>query len=560
MSHESSEESGGLDLSHVTEIPGGDAFQKAITDFNKKAAGAAWNAFKRHLGTVTEPFFRAGMGERYYTRETQNYGIQLWIVGTLIAYYGPHFWLYLRNGASPICAFLHFPRLADFFWHPVFAIVTGGLMVLAQYVFGNQNLRLMARYRNEGAAYHTRSRGISRWGTLEVSFFVVLLFMLLMFNLPVAVLFMLGCAMNAKLKSEQDAAILSRYQDAMDAHVENEYLHDAALGKCPTEIAYLYRPISDKWKPEVRNNIADALVGRPVSGLVQQRQRKGSAQGGSGPRTPAPRWSQQTAGGPSQTTDTTSQSLQTPAGIANRQARRPEPIPSISPSEDALKSAFQAAKGTAAETLASILRSKRLIRFAVIGLILVAVGAVATPAVRFIHARLNRPADVAATEPVQPPKTSPILTAAPAPVATPAPDIKSAEEKSNFEARVQAAVDALRRQDAEKAAAALEAQKREEQAKEQAALEAQKRQEAERLAALEIQKQQEKERAAAFELQKKQEAAKMVEQIKTALADQETQRAKLLADCETRLASNTNKIAKVATASRKSNTYSSQLT
>ena len=209
-----------------------------------------------------------------------------------------------------------------------------------------------------------------------------------------------------------------------------------------------------------------------------------------------------------------------------------------------MQSALHDARNTAAETLASILKSKRIIRFAVVGLILLAVVAIATPVTRFIHAQMNRPAAVVAA-PAQPAK--------PIPAALPvvAPDTKSAAEISNSAALAQAALDAQKRQEAEKQAA-LEAQKREEQAKEQAALEAQKRQEAERLAALELQKQQEKERAAALELQKQQETARVVEQVKTALADQEAQRAKLLADCETRLANNTNKIAKLATASRTS--------
>jgi len=53
-----STESDGPDLAHVMEIPGEKAFQNAVAGFNKKAAGAAWNYFKRNLGTVTEPFFR----------------------------------------------------------------------------------------------------------------------------------------------------------------------------------------------------------------------------------------------------------------------------------------------------------------------------------------------------------------------------------------------------------------------------------------------------------------------------------------------------------------------
>ena len=72
-----SDDGGGIDLGHVTEVPGADGIQKGLNEFNKKAAGAALNFFKRILGTVTEPFFRAGMGERYYTHEVHGAGILL---------------------------------------------------------------------------------------------------------------------------------------------------------------------------------------------------------------------------------------------------------------------------------------------------------------------------------------------------------------------------------------------------------------------------------------------------------------------------------------------------
>jgi hypothetical protein len=44
-----------------------------------KAAGEGWKAFKRILGTTTEPFFRMGMGERYYSYGAFFLGMYLWI-------------------------------------------------------------------------------------------------------------------------------------------------------------------------------------------------------------------------------------------------------------------------------------------------------------------------------------------------------------------------------------------------------------------------------------------------------------------------------------------------
>jgi len=82
--------------------------------------------------------------------------------------------------------------------------------------------------------------------------------------------------MNAKLKSEQNAAIMSRYLDKMDADIENLYLEDAALGKCPTEITYLNHPLDPNMNPEVRKSVAASLVGKPVLGIAKGPRRKGS--------------------------------------------------------------------------------------------------------------------------------------------------------------------------------------------------------------------------------------------------------------------------------------------
>jgi len=59
---------------------------------------------------------------------------------------------------------------------------------------------------------------------------------LLLFDLPAGVLFIISCGMSFKLAGEQQAAIYARYLDALDAKIEQEYLEQAILGKCPAEI------------------------------------------------------------------------------------------------------------------------------------------------------------------------------------------------------------------------------------------------------------------------------------------------------------------------------------
>ena len=130
-----------------------------------------------------------------------------------------------------------------------------------------------------------------------------------------------------------------------------------------------------------------------------------------------------------------------------------------------------------------------------------------------------------------------------APVETPASEVKSNAETVDSAALAQAALEAQRRQEQEKANAALEAQRR---------------QQAERSAALEVQKQQEKEKATALEMQKRQEREKMIEQITSTLTNQVALLSQFKTDCQTRFDNNTNKLAKVAYSSRKSLTKNNE--
>jgi len=230
---------------------------REVSKFNKKTAGEAWSFFKRILGTVTEPYFRKAMGERYYTPEVFGAGVMIWVAGTLV------------NCA--ICAFYGVTA-------SIITIIWGCLLTWNYAHLGRQSLFLMVKYRNEGTAYHTRSRGTSRWGNKEILVFIILAIVFLFMNTVFGVVFVVGYFRNLTLKAEQDEAIRSRYLDALDADIENKYLEGAALGECPTEITYLDKPIDEKWIPEVRKNMAAALVGKPVSGIARHPQRKADSQ------------------------------------------------------------------------------------------------------------------------------------------------------------------------------------------------------------------------------------------------------------------------------------------
>ena len=486
-----------------------DELDKKMLNFTLKMTGLLATLIVKPLALATDVFFRKDFGERFLTGNSLVVSWFLWAAAS----HTSSIWGGQENLTVQWLWKHGFHKIAQWLIDHDYSVTIGWFMIMASGFMGGRSLFYTRTRAATGQMWYSLSRGASIFGNenklRDIIIAAVAVGILSLFSPGLALLFAVSRIVSYQMEARQQSAFYNRYLDAMDAKIQAEYLQRALdKGEPPVNTEGLYCPLPKGFKGEHRQRVARVVAGGPFNPSATQDR----------PQPP--------------------QSFPPPRG------GEPAPAAVVLPKEVAMQSALQDARNTAAETLASILKSKRIIRFAVVGLILLAVVAVATPVARFIHAQMSRPAAVAAAAPAQP--TKPIPAALP----VVAPNTKSAAEISNSAALAQAALDAQKRQEAEKQAA-LEAQKREEQAKAAAALEAQKRQEAERLAALELQKQQEKERAAALELQKQQETARVVEQVKTALADQEAQRAKLLADCETRLANNTNKIAKVATASRK---------
>lgn len=119
--------------------------------------------------------------------------------------------------------------------------------------------------------YHSRSRGQPRWSDPANSFAVNLgaPLLLLMLAPVTGAAFLASQLISLSLAAQQQAALHDRYLDALDAQIEGELLQDALLGKCPPEITFLYKPLSPNLKPELRENIAAAAVGKPVKIVAQ---------------------------------------------------------------------------------------------------------------------------------------------------------------------------------------------------------------------------------------------------------------------------------------------------
>ena len=226
--------------------------QDKLNKFNKYAAGRAYGWFKIALRTASEPFFRKNMGDRYYSAESFSNGFMLWGFGTIIQC----FILSLRFHDSP--------------WLSYLAVISGVGMCVANFYLGGQSVRFMVQIRNSGEIYHSMSRG-KPWlqrdnYTIGVCIVIVLAFT----NQVVCALFIAALAMNSKLRAEQQAAIYSRYLDSLDQKAEEEYLEDALLDKCPVELTYLSEPLPTKYNSSVRENIAAAVVGKPVKNVAMR--------------------------------------------------------------------------------------------------------------------------------------------------------------------------------------------------------------------------------------------------------------------------------------------------
>jgi hypothetical protein len=256
------------DLAAMTERTLG-PLEKQVNQFSLKAAGEGWKTFKRIMGTVTEPFFRKGMGERYYAYGAYGVGIVIWIMtGLASTQFASH---------ASIAAILtlykpfHFMEFIFQVWY--FPLLVGLVMAYIQGRVGIRNIREALRLQKTGVPHHSRSRGAAVWRN-EGFAYVLIELVLAFFNWPMAVLFGIGYGMNQMLKSAQNAAVRERYLDAMDKEIENKYLKDTALGNQPPEMAFLYHQIDTTINQDVREKMASALVGEPISIVAKPPQKK----------------------------------------------------------------------------------------------------------------------------------------------------------------------------------------------------------------------------------------------------------------------------------------------
>jgi len=462
----------------------------ALSAMTKKAAASYWAQFKLFLATGSEPLMRKNMGERYFSSQSLGQGLVVWLFATYIALAVPS----VRSGGAWLCYFLHLYGLERLFQPWGLTFLTGGAFIVCFWIFGGQSLAAAAKFRAEGAAYHTQSRGVPRWTGSQAYVPFAISAALLLFDLPTGILFLVSLSTSAKLAAEQQAAIYSRYLDQLDKKIENEYLEDAILGKCPTEITQLVKPLSSSLNPELRENIAAAAVGKSVQILAKGPNRSAN---------PSSRAASQPLSRPTeaQPPDAASVPLAGPAAVRPQEPRETfTPAPTANPNA----TAASAPKPTESKPNPSAY-------LLIIGILAVSLAALAV--LHFWPSKHNNaPAQTASlpvnVQPVQPqviPTPSPPADQ-PAPVVqTQAPEPPPAQADTPIVAPAPPPVDT----------AALA------------------------LAALKKQREEEQQQAA----QKRQQT---IDQFYKTLSDKAAELAQLQTDTLTRLDANTNKIAKVS--------------
>ena len=191
--------------------------------------------------------------------------------------------------------------------------------------------------------------------------------------------------------------------------IENKYLEDAALGKCPTEITYLNHPLDPNMNPELRKSIAASLVGKPVLGVAKPPQRK-------------------TAAKPPETAET--QSFNAPEELPGP----PELLAQVLAKVVDVKDALLVGMGKAKKKIS---RLKRYRRFFFAALVVVASLLAGIAVFRLVKSHRNSPVVASVARPLQPPsvnpaRTPPVVSKVPnqyqesPPTVAPAPDIKPA--------------------------------------------------------------------------------------------------------------------------------------
>jgi hypothetical protein len=124
----------------------------------------------------------------------------------------------------------------------------------------------------QGVPRHSMSRGehrikeINHYSLVQIGLFAFLL----LFAPVLAALFFSSRVASKSLRAQQEAAILARYFDAIDAKIEAEYLQSALEGNTAPEITYLYGPLPGDMPAEMRKNIAAAAAGHKVEILAQR--------------------------------------------------------------------------------------------------------------------------------------------------------------------------------------------------------------------------------------------------------------------------------------------------
>jgi hypothetical protein len=235
----------------------GNAIEKGVFNFSKRAVGAMAPKYLKGLAIASEPFFQKNMGQRYIDSTAFGCAFGLWLLASALCIpFG-------TSGGRILSEIFRLYALANAITHLRYLGCLLGLVAAFAFIhLVTKDMNSAMQRHFTGQPRHSMTRGEPRFKDPAHNLGIKVLagIGLLLFATPLGVLFVISRVENAKLMADQQAAIMSRYFDAIDSKIESEQLESALLGQSPVEHTYLHRALSNDLPDDMRKNIAAAAA------------------------------------------------------------------------------------------------------------------------------------------------------------------------------------------------------------------------------------------------------------------------------------------------------------
>jgi len=261
-----------------------DQLDKKLLDIQFKAFALFAALLLKPLSTATDPFFRKNLGERRFSWSSIYFGFFLWLLSSLVS-----------NLVGPVGAdltgYVGLQRLAVWIRAHDYSRSLGGIIGGVFFVLGCMNIAATRLRQQNGAVWHSMSRGESRFGRedywRDIRISVLAAVCLFALATPVGLLFVLSRFLSYFLEAKEQQSVYARYLDAMDAKLEAQHLEIALRdGVPPKTTEGIYGPLPKRFTGEHRANVARAGAGAAVRiAMLEDQVAAAPASIPAGPRT-----------------------------------------------------------------------------------------------------------------------------------------------------------------------------------------------------------------------------------------------------------------------------------